>query len=61
MGFELPKEKYSGRIKEVAIGAMKEQGGTRRAQLIAGGSNGLPGRQRTGCGEGGGDGHAQTA
>lgn len=42
MGFELPKEKYSGRIKEVAIGATKEQGGTRSAQLLTGGSNGLP-------------------
>ena len=42
MGFELPKEKYSGRIKEVAIGATQEQGGTRRARLLAGGSSGLP-------------------
>ncbi|UCE45067.1 MAG: acetyl-CoA decarbonylase/synthase complex subunit delta [Methanobacteriota archaeon] len=42
MGFEMPTEKYSGRIKEVAIGATKDQGGTRTARLIAGGSNGLP-------------------
>lgn len=42
MGFEVPKEKFGGRIKEVAIGATKEDGGTRRAKLIAGGSNGLP-------------------
>lgn len=42
MGFELPKEKFGGRIKEVAIGATKDQGGTRSARLVAGGSNGLP-------------------
>jgi acetyl-CoA decarbonylase/synthase complex subunit delta len=41
LGFELPKEKYGGRIKEVAIGATKDQGGTRSKRLIAGGSNGL--------------------
>jgi len=41
LGFELPKEKYGGRIKEVVIGATKEQGGTRSRSLIAGGSNGL--------------------
>lgn len=42
MVFELPKEKFGGRIKEVAIGATKEDGGTRKARLVAGGSNGLP-------------------
>jgi acetyl-CoA decarbonylase/synthase complex subunit delta len=42
MGFEVPKERFPGRIREVAIGATKEQGGTRRARLVAGGSNGLP-------------------
>ena len=42
MGFELPKEKFGGRIKEVAIGATKEDGGTRKAKLVAGGSNSLP-------------------
>lgn len=41
MGFELPKEKYGGKIKEVVIGATKEQGGTRSKRLVAGGSNGL--------------------
>jgi acetyl-CoA decarbonylase/synthase complex subunit delta len=41
LGFELPKEKYGGRIKEVVIGAAKEQGGTRSKRLVAGGSNGL--------------------
>jgi acetyl-CoA decarbonylase/synthase complex subunit delta len=42
LGFELPKEKFGGRIKEIAIGATKDQGGTRSARLVAGGSNGLP-------------------
>jgi len=41
MGFDVPKEKYPGRIREVAIGATKQQGGTRSARLVAGGSNGL--------------------
>ncbi|MGQ9586933.1 MAG: CO dehydrogenase/acetyl-CoA synthase subunit delta [Thermoplasmata archaeon] len=41
MAFEAPKERFPGRIREVAIGATKEQGGTRRARLVAGGSNGL--------------------
>jgi len=39
MGFDVPKEKFPGRIREVAIGATKEQGGTRRARLVAGGAN----------------------
>ncbi len=38
----MPKEKFGGRIKEVAIGATKDQGGTWCARLVAGGSNGLP-------------------
>ena len=42
MTFELPKEKFPGRIKEVAIGATIEQGGTRGKRLVVGGSNGLP-------------------
>jgi len=42
MGFEVPKERFPGKIREVAIGATKEEGGTRRARLIVGGSNGLP-------------------
>ena len=42
MGFEVPKEKFPGRIREVAMGATTEQGGTRSARLVAGGSNGLP-------------------
>ena len=42
MGFDVPKEKFGGRIKEVAIGATKEDGGTRRAKLIAGGRTAFP-------------------
>ena len=42
MAFEVPKEKFPGRIREVAIGATKEQGGTRSVRLVLGGSNGLP-------------------
>src|SRR4030042_1596266 len=41
MAFEAPKEKYQGWIREVVIGATKEQGGTRRASIVAGGSGGL--------------------
>jgi acetyl-CoA decarbonylase/synthase complex subunit delta len=40
--FEVPKEKFPGRIREVALGATKDEGGTRRAKLVVGGSNGLP-------------------
>jgi acetyl-CoA decarbonylase/synthase complex subunit delta len=42
MPLELPKEKYPGRIHEVAIGATKELGGTRSSRIVVGGSNGLP-------------------
>ena len=42
MVIELPKEKFPGRIKEVAIGATREEGGTRSKRLVVGGSNGLP-------------------
>ena len=42
MAFEVPNEKFTGRIAEVAIGATHEQGGTRSARRILGGSNGLP-------------------
>ncbi len=38
----MAKESFPGRIKEVAIGATPEQGGTRGARLTVGGSNGLP-------------------
>ncbi len=42
MGFDGAKETFPGRIKEVAIGAMSEQGGTRGKRVVVGGSNGLP-------------------
>ncbi len=42
MGFDAPKERFPGRIREVAIGATKDQGGTRSAKVVAGGSSGLP-------------------
>ncbi len=42
MVVELPKEKFAGRIHEVAIGATKDQGGTRASRIVVGGSNGLP-------------------
>jgi acetyl-CoA decarbonylase/synthase complex subunit delta len=42
MVFEPPREKFPGRIREVAIGATREQGGTRSSRVLVGGSNGLP-------------------
>ena len=42
MTLDLPKEKFPGRIHEVAIGATPEQGGTRGSRVVVGGSNGLP-------------------
>lgn len=42
MGFEGAKESFSGRIKEVVIGATDEHGGSRSRRLTVGGSNGLP-------------------
>jgi acetyl-CoA decarbonylase/synthase complex subunit delta len=42
MPFELPREKFQGRIKEVVIGATSENGGTRSSSVKVGGSNGLP-------------------
>lgn len=41
MGFDAPKEKYPGRIREVVIGASKDMGGTRSRSIKVGGSNGL--------------------
>lgn len=41
MAFDLPKERFAGRIREVVIGASKEQGGTRRSSIVVGGSEGL--------------------
>ena len=42
MPLEMPKEKFPGRIHEVAIGATKDLGGTRSSRIVVGGSNGLP-------------------
>jgi acetyl-CoA decarbonylase/synthase complex subunit delta len=42
MGFDGAKESFPVRIKEVAIGATAEQGGTRGKRVVVGGSNGLP-------------------
>ena len=42
MVFEIPKEKWNGTIREVTIGATKEEGGTRTSTVTIGGSNALP-------------------
>lgn len=42
MGFDGAKESFPGRIKEVAVGAAAENGGTRGKRVVVGGSNGLP-------------------
>ncbi len=42
MVFEPSKEKFPGKIREVVVGATKDQGGTRGSRLTIGGSNGLP-------------------
>ena len=42
MEFEIPKEKNSGKIAEVTIGATSEQGGSRSHTITIGGSSALP-------------------
>lgn len=42
MNFEIPKEKNTGKIVEVTIGATAEQGGTRSHTVTIGGSTALP-------------------
>ena len=42
MVFEIPKEKWSGSIREITLGATKEEGGTRTSKVIIGGSSALP-------------------
>ncbi len=42
MDFDVPKERFAGKIREVVIGATKEQGGTRSSSIVIGGSDGLP-------------------
>jgi acetyl-CoA decarbonylase/synthase complex subunit delta len=39
---EIPKEKYSGKVREITIGATKEQGGTRAKTVVIGGESTLP-------------------
>ncbi len=42
MAIEIPKEKWSGKIGELVIGATAEEGGTRSKKIIIGGSTTLP-------------------
>ncbi len=39
---EVPKEKYAGKVREVILGATKEQGGTRAKTVTIGGESTLP-------------------
>ncbi len=39
---ELPKEKYAGKVREITIGATKDQGGTRAKVVTIGGESTLP-------------------
>jgi len=39
---ELPKEKYAGQVREITLGATKEQGGTRGKTVTIGGESALP-------------------
>lgn len=39
---EIPKEKYSGKVREITIGATKEQGGTRAKTVTIGGESAMP-------------------
>ncbi|UCD92638.1 MAG: acetyl-CoA decarbonylase/synthase complex subunit delta [Methanobacteriota archaeon] len=42
MAIEIPKEKWTGRIGEVVIGATSDEGGTRKKKIVLGGENALP-------------------
>ncbi len=42
MAVEIPKERWSGRVREVALGATKEEGGTRTRTVTVGGEATLP-------------------
>jgi acetyl-CoA decarbonylase/synthase complex subunit delta len=42
MAVEIPKEKWSGTVREVTLGATREQGGTRTRTLTVGGETALP-------------------
>ncbi|MCX7837990.1 MAG: acetyl-CoA decarbonylase/synthase complex subunit delta [Anaerolineae bacterium] len=39
---EIPKEKYAGKVREITIGATKEQGGTRTKVVTIGGETAMP-------------------
>jgi acetyl-CoA decarbonylase/synthase complex subunit delta len=39
---EIPKDKYSGKVREITLGATKEQGGTRAKTVTIGGEATLP-------------------
>lgn len=39
---EIPKEKYTGKVREITLGATKEQGGTRSRTVTIGGQAALP-------------------
>src|SRR5512140_827992 len=39
---EIPKEKYAGKVREIVLGATKEQGGTRARTVTIGGESALP-------------------
>jgi len=42
MPIEIPKEKYAAKVREVTLGATREQGGTRSHTLTVGGEGALP-------------------
>lgn len=42
MTIEIPKEKYTGKVREITIGATAEEGGTRGKTLTVGGESTLP-------------------
>ncbi len=39
---ELPKEKYAGKVREITLGATKDQGGTRAKTVTIGGESTMP-------------------
>ncbi len=39
---EIPKEKYNGTVREITLGATKEQGGTRAKTVTIGGDSAMP-------------------
>lgn len=43
MSVEIPKEKWSGQIREIVLGATAENGGTRTSTITIGGAKTLPG------------------